>query len=244
MDVHPPHSGLHSWKDFWIHLGTITIGLLIAISLEQSVEKLHRLHQRHQLERDLRDEGVKDQAMITQDYVVMAGRRSRLLTLRDSVDRSRQTGDRSKISFTPIASFQSHGPKTLQLFTMPSDDVWSTAKESQLVELLPRSTASMYARLYMQDESLQKHVEQWLDQSLEVISFENRFDDTAIGSVPDFKRMTDADLDQYSALLTKNITFLDRVVLRLHVFETVDRSMLAGAQSESDMFQAEEERKK
>jgi hypothetical protein len=41
MEVHPPHAPLHSWKDFWIHLGTITIGLLIAISLEQSVEALH-----------------------------------------------------------------------------------------------------------------------------------------------------------------------------------------------------------
>src|SRR5665213_4497233 len=53
IDVHVPHGGLHTWKDFWIHLGTITLGLLIAISLEQSVEWLHHLHQRHQLEASL-----------------------------------------------------------------------------------------------------------------------------------------------------------------------------------------------
>ena len=56
IDVHAPHGGLHTWKDFWIHLGTITLGLLIAISLEQSVEWLHRLHERGQLEEDLRSE--------------------------------------------------------------------------------------------------------------------------------------------------------------------------------------------
>ena len=39
LDVHMPHES-HTWKGFWIHLGTITIGLLIAISLEQGVEKL------------------------------------------------------------------------------------------------------------------------------------------------------------------------------------------------------------
>jgi hypothetical protein len=25
MDVHAPHGAMHSWKDFWVHLGTITI---------------------------------------------------------------------------------------------------------------------------------------------------------------------------------------------------------------------------
>ena len=50
LDVHIPHA-THTWKDFWIHLGTITAGLLIAISLEQSVEKLHHLYQRHELGR-------------------------------------------------------------------------------------------------------------------------------------------------------------------------------------------------
>jgi hypothetical protein len=244
MDVHAPHEAIHTWKDFWIHLGTITIGLLIAISLEQSVEALHHLHQRHQLENDLRAEGLKDRDAVAQDFQVMAGRRLRLLTLRDSVDKARATGDRSRIVFTPISSFDPRGPKSMQLFTMPSEDVWTTARESLLVELLPRSTAAMYARLYLQDETLAKHVDEWLDQGLEVISFENRFDDTVQGSVPDFGRMKDADLDEYSKLLTENITFLDRVVLRLRVFDTVDRAVLDGARSENEMFQAERERKK
>ena len=25
IDVHAPHGGMHTWKDFWIHLGTITL---------------------------------------------------------------------------------------------------------------------------------------------------------------------------------------------------------------------------
>jgi hypothetical protein len=58
IDVHVPHA-THTWKDFWIHLGTIAAGLLIAISLEQSVEALHRLHERHQLQEDLRAEGER-----------------------------------------------------------------------------------------------------------------------------------------------------------------------------------------
>ena len=42
LDVHPPHHPTHSWRDFFIHIATIVIGLLIAIGLEQTVEALHR----------------------------------------------------------------------------------------------------------------------------------------------------------------------------------------------------------
>ena len=33
MDIHPPHA-IHSWKDLLVQLGTITAGVLIALSLE------------------------------------------------------------------------------------------------------------------------------------------------------------------------------------------------------------------
>lgn len=41
MEVHPPHSPIHSVKEFMVHLLAITIGLLIALGLEASVEWLH-----------------------------------------------------------------------------------------------------------------------------------------------------------------------------------------------------------
>ena len=37
LDVHAPHETVHSWKDFFIHIATIVIGLLIAVGLEQTV---------------------------------------------------------------------------------------------------------------------------------------------------------------------------------------------------------------
>ena len=36
LDVHPTHT----WRDFFLHLATITIGLLIAVGLEQTVERI------------------------------------------------------------------------------------------------------------------------------------------------------------------------------------------------------------
>ncbi|HJZ71964.1 MAG TPA: hypothetical protein VKE51_09490 [Vicinamibacterales bacterium] len=40
MDIHPPHA-IHSWKDFLLQLGTITAGILIALSLEGIRESFH-----------------------------------------------------------------------------------------------------------------------------------------------------------------------------------------------------------
>ncbi len=44
MEVHPPEHPIHTWRDFFIHIVTIVIGLLIAIGLEQSVEWFHHRH--------------------------------------------------------------------------------------------------------------------------------------------------------------------------------------------------------
>jgi hypothetical protein len=44
VEVHPPQSPIHSVKDFMLHLLAITIGLLIALGLEGSVEWMHHRH--------------------------------------------------------------------------------------------------------------------------------------------------------------------------------------------------------
>jgi hypothetical protein len=49
LDVHPPEHTPHSWKDFFIHVGTICVGLLIAVGLEQTVEAIHQHRERHEL---------------------------------------------------------------------------------------------------------------------------------------------------------------------------------------------------
>jgi hypothetical protein len=59
LDVHPPHHAASTWRDFFIHIATIVIGLCIAVGIEQTVEYFHHRHQRHQLEEDLRAEAEK-----------------------------------------------------------------------------------------------------------------------------------------------------------------------------------------
>jgi len=56
LDVHPPHHPTHTWKDFFIHIATIVVGLLIAVGLEQTVEALHHRHQLQKAREELQDD--------------------------------------------------------------------------------------------------------------------------------------------------------------------------------------------
>ena len=59
MDVHPPHEPVHTWRDAVVHLGIVTVGLFIALSLEGLVEYVHHRHivreARENIRRELRD---------------------------------------------------------------------------------------------------------------------------------------------------------------------------------------------
>jgi len=45
LDVHPPPPVAHGWRQFFVHIVTIVIGLLIALGLEQTAEGIHHRSQ-------------------------------------------------------------------------------------------------------------------------------------------------------------------------------------------------------
>ena len=45
LDIHPAHHAASTWKEFFIHIATIVLGLLIAVGLEQGVEHIHHMRQ-------------------------------------------------------------------------------------------------------------------------------------------------------------------------------------------------------
>src|ERR1700724_4164291 len=53
IEVPPPHEDGHTWRQFFIHIAAITIGLLIAIGLEQTVVYFHHRHQLQEARREL-----------------------------------------------------------------------------------------------------------------------------------------------------------------------------------------------
>jgi hypothetical protein len=56
LDVHALEHRINGIRDFFLHLFTITVGLLIALGLEASVEAIHHRHQRDEAETLIRSE--------------------------------------------------------------------------------------------------------------------------------------------------------------------------------------------
>ena len=67
LDVHAPHQTVHTWKDFLVHIAAITIGLLIALGLEATVEWVHHKHQAQQALELLKQEIDRNRIAIKND---------------------------------------------------------------------------------------------------------------------------------------------------------------------------------
>jgi hypothetical protein len=151
LDVHPVHSTVHSWKDFLIHIAIITIGLLIAIALEQCVESLHHVHQRHQLQEDLLEEAKRNRDILMTDLGLKAQQAwfRRVLAATKSIPVTGQTA--ISLPQTPCipGTIGANGTDAAvqSKYFAPSDAVWTTARDAGLIIRLPVAEARMYARL-------------------------------------------------------------------------------------------------
>jgi hypothetical protein len=65
LEVHAPHDAVRTWKDFFIHIAAIAVGLLIAIGLEQTVEYFHHRHQVEEIRRSLAEERRINEVIFT-----------------------------------------------------------------------------------------------------------------------------------------------------------------------------------
>ncbi len=146
IDIHPPQHGSITRRDFFVHLVIVVVGILIAIGLEQTVELIHHSRQRHQLEADLRTEAENNRAIIARD-----------LRLKDlepwfeqairSVDSAIPQQGKIRIALPFAPCIPGSVGTSAERYFAPSEAVWTTAKESSLVDLLPVQQARMFARL-------------------------------------------------------------------------------------------------
>jgi hypothetical protein len=126
IDVHPPHEAVHSWKAFLIHIATIVIGLLIAITLEQSVEWLHHRHQLRDARRNLAME-IEDNRRVLKLNLEDAGKVQAALI-------------RNQMLLRNHASLPSTIPADLDYswkFHRAPDAAWLAAKQDGSLSLMP-----------------------------------------------------------------------------------------------------------
>jgi hypothetical protein len=130
LDVHAPHATVHTWKDFFIHLATIVIGLLIAVGLEQLVERAHD----HYKVRETREALQREREANGKDLVTnahnwrweMAEFRNNLMVL----DYIQQHPGESQTSLPGDLRW-------IQLPIFSNRAVWDAAQQNAVIRLLP-----------------------------------------------------------------------------------------------------------
>ena len=217
LDIHPPHEAVHTWRDFFIHIATIVVGLLIAIGLEQTVETIHRRHERTELLQRLHEESQQIVNECAQSKAVLATRdqqlSSRIEQLQVVLWQNR-----------PLAlTDPSTGPTVLQ---RPDDPIWRAAKTGGLASRLSSEEINAYSEV----ETLSAKVEIAYDRMvvihLDRTAFEHEFPGPDFD--PDLSHASPADLRQYLQLLTRERAAVIYVDLMVAGMRGAEASILQG----------------
>jgi len=147
MEIHPPQLGIHSWREFLLHMTTIVLGILIAIGLEQAVEWVHHRQERKQLQSELREEADHNRSLIAEDLKLVS--METWTTEAMKIASAEHPGADGRIRFqlrrVPCTGGSLNTPGVR--YFAPSEAVWTAARESGLTALIPAPEARVYARL-------------------------------------------------------------------------------------------------
>ncbi len=155
LDVHPAHHAASSWREFFIHIATIVLGLLIAVGLEQTVEYIHHRRELTSAREELRVE-------VEQDSVI-ADRNARAI----HELQAKLNADMALL----LAQRATGKPLTGELLTGKLDFTWgftktryAALKANQLsgaLTLMPRAELEFYDFSSSVQEAIMKEAADW-----------------------------------------------------------------------------------
>ena len=138
MDVHPPHGSIHTWRDFFVHLSIITLGLLIALGLEGVVEWAHNRHLLQRADANLRSELELNRVTLMNDEKLLDASEKQLqayLGLLSAFKAEHHTTEANGLSWE---------------WNGLSSAAWDTARNTGAVALMDYAAAQKYADIYTQ----------------------------------------------------------------------------------------------
>ena len=146
LDVHPAHHAASTWREFFIHIATIAIGLLLAVGLEQSVEYEHHRRELAEARRELAEE----KSFNVEEF-------------RHSAASFQNAGDYLRSYLTALRKSIKDPAAPLPALQVPIDYVysqytaWTTAQRDGALTLMPpeeqRGIDRMYVGLHAVDNS-------------------------------------------------------------------------------------------
>ena len=137
MDIEPPHHPIESKRDFFIHLFTITCGLLIALSLEACVEWGHHRALVREARENIRREIEDNKKLTVEDIENVKADEARF---EHNLEEERALRDGPKTEHHSVSSnFR---------WSSTSDAAWRTARDTGALAYMPYGEVQRYADLY------------------------------------------------------------------------------------------------
>ena len=189
LDVHAPHEPIHGWRDFLIHLGTITIGLLIALGLEATAEWFH-----HRQEVADARESLHRELLANQEHFAINARnfRREAAVLKNNLLVLQFIQDHPK---TPQGRLPGVLMWTISYARM-EEAAWKMANQTEIAVYMPQEEVMRNDELYGFFDRADKAHEEEADALVDAISY--GFHD------PDPTHLSPAQL-QNEIELTKNV---------------------------------------
>jgi len=143
LDVHPPHHSPNTWRDFFLHIATIVVGLCIAVGIEQTVELFHHRHQAHHARELIVEEVRHNQSTLAHNLDDLTQHEAWLqndLAVLDRLRTHKLTSDDHLLFVRPSSEF--------------SDSAWTTAHESGAAAYLPYEDLIFWEHIYKNQKTI------------------------------------------------------------------------------------------
>jgi hypothetical protein len=206
LDVHPIHTPVRAWRDFFIHIATIVVGLCIAVGIQQTVEFVRHRHQLNELRQALRLEREDNYKTLVMNTTAWrwgtAELENNLLVFQYLQDHPG----------TPQEKLPGVLLWATSLFEFNSA-AWDAAHQSGLIALLPREEIEANSSLYF----ILKRVNEFQLESARALEEAERYD------------LVDADPSHLSPVQINAEIQLTQAALTLDFFRGVSLLNLVGA---------------
>src|ERR1700677_341629 len=160
LDVHPPHEKMHGFKDFLLHLLTITIGLLIALGLEGYAEHWRQRELKKDADTKLRQE-IRDNAQeIALVHKAHASEQENLKRIVDFLNARKQN--------------EPYDTRQIRLdFTMGDlkSASWKTAAATGALGFMEYDQVQRYSAVYQLQDKYSALQDQTIDEFLQLQSY-------------------------------------------------------------------------
>jgi len=146
FDIHLPHKSIHGLREFFLHLFTITVGLLIAVQIESFVEWRHHIHVADEARAALRSE-------IVQNLKDLKAAQTGLKAWRASNDAD--LAAMRRIQEHPDDPDAQHTNLAVNASGITLEDTaWRTAQSTGALAYMPYEEAERYSNIYQAQSAL------------------------------------------------------------------------------------------